>query len=71
MVCLMELSSHLLCASMRGQYDVNEMQLAAGLTKQAPNNYVKLFDWGIYSTSPLQDWWQPSRIVAAEERYSV
>ncbi|WP_042870614.1 IS4 family transposase, partial [Dickeya poaceiphila] len=56
MVCLMELSSHLLRASVMGRYDVNEMRLAAGLAKQAPDNSVTLFDRGFWSTGLLHDW---------------
>lgn len=42
MVCLMELSSHLLRASVMVRYDVNEMRLAARLVKQVPDNSVTL-----------------------------
>lgn len=58
MVCLMELSSHLLRASVMDRYDVNEMRLAAGLAKQAPDNSVTLFDRGFWSAGLLHDWHQ-------------
>ena len=56
MVCLMELSSHLLRASVMGRYDVNEMRLAAGLTEQVPDNSVTLFDRGFWSAGLLDKW---------------
>lgn len=56
MVCLMELSSHLLRASVMGRYDVNEMRLAAGLTEQVPDNSVTLFDRGFWSAGLLDNW---------------
>jgi hypothetical protein len=46
MVCLMELSSHLLRASVSGRYDINEMRLAAQLAESAPDNSITLFDRG-------------------------
>lgn len=49
MVCLMELSSHLLRASVMDSYDVNEMRLAARLAAQAPDNSVTLFNRGFWS----------------------
>lgn len=49
MVCLMELSSHLLRASVMDRYDVNEMRLAAGLIGKVPDNSVTLFDKGFWS----------------------
>lgn len=56
MVCLMELSSHLLRASAMDRYDVNEMRLAAGLAGQAPDNSVTLFDRGFWSAGLLHAW---------------
>ncbi|RPH26063.1 IS4 family transposase, partial [Buttiauxella warmboldiae] len=56
MVCLMELSSHLLRASVMDSYDVNEMRLAARLATQAPDNSVTLFDRGFWSMGLLHDW---------------
>ena len=56
MVCLMELSSHLLRASVMDRYDVNEMRLAAGLINQAPDNSVTLFDKGFWSAGLLHEW---------------
>ena len=56
MVCLMELSSHLLRASVMGSYDVNEMRLAAQLADSAPDNSITLFDKGFYSLGLLHDW---------------
>ncbi|MDU4840959.1 MAG: IS4 family transposase [Leclercia adecarboxylata] len=50
MVCLMELSSHLLRASVMDRYDVSEVRLAAGLAKQAPDNF--------WSAGLLHDWHQ-------------
>ncbi|MBU9838382.1 transposase, partial [Rahnella aceris] len=56
MVCLMELSSHLLRASVMDSYDVNEMRLAAKLADSAPDNSITLFDKGFYSLGLLHDW---------------
>ncbi|MEQ9924961.1 IS4 family transposase [Pectobacterium brasiliense] len=56
MVCLMELSSHLLRASVMDSYDVNEMRLAARLAAQAPDNSVTLFDRGFWSIGLLNNW---------------
>lgn len=56
MVCLMELSSHLLRASVMDRYDINEMRLAARLVAQAPDNSVTLFDRGFWSTGLLHEW---------------
>ena len=56
MVCLMELSSHLLRASVMDRYDVNEMRLAAGLIGKVPDNSVTLFDKGFWSAGLLHEW---------------
>lgn len=56
MVCLMELSSHLLRASVMDSYDVNEMRLAARLTEKVPDNSVTLFDRGFWSAGLLHSW---------------
>lgn len=56
MVCLMELSSHLLRASVMDRYDISEMRLAAKLAEQAPDNSVTLFDRGFWSLGVLQAW---------------
>lgn len=58
MVCLMELSSHLLRASAFGSYEKNEMRLAAQLAENAPDNSVTLFDKGFYSPGLLHHWYK-------------
>lgn len=52
----MELSSHLLRASVMDSYDVNEMRLAARLADSAPDNSITLFDKVFYSLGLLHDW---------------
>ncbi|WP_026375605.1 IS4 family transposase [Aestuariibacter salexigens] len=52
MVCLMELSSHLLIDSV----EVNEMNLANQLVPRIPDNSLTLFDKGFYSLGLLHDW---------------
>lgn len=44
MVCLMELSSHLINASALDSESVSEMRLAAQLTDRVPDNSIPLFD---------------------------
>ena len=51
----MELSSHLLRASVMDRYDVSEMRLAARLVEQVPDNSVTLFDRGFWSMGLLHD----------------
>jgi hypothetical protein len=55
----MELSSHLLRASVMDRYDVSEMRLAARLVEQVPDNSVTLFDrgsgrWGFCTTDTVR-----------------
>lgn len=56
MVCLMELSSHLINASVFDSTDVNEMRLAAQLMNKTPDNSITLFDKGYYSLGLLHHW---------------
>lgn len=56
MVCMMELSSHLLVASGFDSVAENEMNLAAKLIKRVPDNSLTLFDKGFYSLGLLHAW---------------
>jgi len=56
MVCLMELSSHLINASAFDSESVSEMRLAARLTEKTPDNSITLFDKGFYSLGLLHHW---------------
>ncbi len=56
MVCLMELSSHLINASAFDSENVSEMRLAAQLTDKTPDNSITLFDKGYYSLGLLHHW---------------
>lgn len=56
MVCLMELSSHLIIDSAFDSVEVNEMNLASQLVPRAPDNSLTLFDKGFYSLGLLHDW---------------
>ena len=56
MVCLMELSSHLINASAFDSESVSEMRLAAQLTDRVPDNSIPLFDKGYYSPGLLHHW---------------
>lgn len=56
MVCLMELSSHLVLDSAFDSVAENEMNLAAKLTDSIPDNSLTLFDKGFYSLGLLYDW---------------
>ncbi|CZW26421.1 transposase IS4 family protein [Enterobacter hormaechei] len=56
MVCLMELSSHLINASAFDSESVSEMRLAAQLTDRVPDNSITLFDRGYYSPGLLHHW---------------
>ncbi len=58
MVCLMELSSHLLVDSSFASVAENEMTLAATLIKNTPDNSLTLFDRGSYSLGLLHEWAQ-------------
>lgn len=56
MVCLMELSSHLILDSAFDSVCESEMNLAAELTTRLPDNSLTLFDKGFYSLGLLHDW---------------
>ena len=56
MVCLMELSSHLIAGSAFDDYKVSEMRLAEQLIAKTPNHSLTLFDRGFYSTGLLYQW---------------
>ena len=56
MVCLMELSSHLILDSAFSSVSENEMTLAAQLIARVPDNSLTLFDKGFYSLGLLHDW---------------
>ena len=56
MVCLMELSSHLLVDSVFDSVAENEMTLAASLLPNVPDNSLTLFDKGFYSLGLLHQW---------------
>ncbi|NUJ40373.1 IS4 family transposase [Pseudoalteromonas sp. 0303] len=58
MVCLMELSSHLIVDSAFDSVAENEMNLASQLVKRVPDNSLTLFDKGFYSLGLLHDWQQ-------------
>lgn len=58
MVCMMELSSHLLVDSAFDSVSENEMNLAAQLIERIPDNSLTLFDKGFYSLGLLYDWQQ-------------
>ena len=56
MVCLMELSSHLLVDSTFDSVAENEMTLASHLIPNVPDNSLTLFDRGFYSLGLLHQW---------------
>ena len=56
MVCLMELSSHLIAGSAFDDYKVSEMRLAEELIEKTPEHSLTLFDRGFYSTGLLYQW---------------
>lgn len=56
MVCLMELSSHLINASAFDSENVSEMRLAAQLAERTPDMSITLFDKGFYSVGLLHHW---------------
>ncbi|MCL1071946.1 IS4 family transposase, partial [Shewanella xiamenensis] len=58
MVCLMELSSHLLVNSAFDSVAENEMNLASQLIPSIPNHSLTLFDRGFYSLGLLHAWQQ-------------
>lgn len=58
MVCLMELSSHLVVDSAFDSVTENEMSLAARLLESIPDNSLTLFDRGFYSLGLLDAWHQ-------------
>lgn len=58
MVCMMELSSHLILDSAFDSVAENEMNLAAKLIDKVPDNSLTTFDKGFYSLGLLYDWQQ-------------
>lgn len=56
MVCQMELSSHLITASVLDDYKVSEMRLAEKLVDKTADNSLTLFDRGFYSLGLLHKW---------------
>jgi IS4 transposase len=56
MVCQMELSSHLLTASVLDSVSESEMNLAARLVETTPDYSLTLFDKGFYSLGLLHQW---------------
>ena len=56
MVCMMELSSHLIVNSAFASVAESEMNLAANLVDSIPDNSLTLFDKGFYSLGLLHDW---------------
>lgn len=55
MVCLMELSSHLILDSAFDSVAENEMNLAVKLIEKVPDNSLTIFDKGFYSLGLLYD----------------
>lgn len=58
MVCLMELTSHLLVDSAFDSVDVNEMRLAQRLVDSVPDHSLTIADKGFYSLGLLHAWEQ-------------
>lgn len=58
MVCMMELSSHLLVDSAFDSVAESEMNLATKLIERLPEDSLTLFDKGFYSLGLLHDWQQ-------------
>ena len=58
MVCLMELTSHLLISSTFDGYRSSEMKLAEQLIETTPDHSLTLFDRGFYSLGLLHQWQQ-------------
>ncbi len=56
MICLMDLSSHLINASVFDSENVSEMRLAAQLAERTPDESITLFDKGFYSPGLLHHW---------------
>jgi len=56
MVCMMELSSHLIVNGAFDSVAESEMYLAADLVDSIPDNSLTLFDKGFYSLGLLHDW---------------
>jgi hypothetical protein len=56
MVCMMELSSHLIINSAFDSVAESEMNLASQLVERIPDNSLTLFDKGFYSLGLLHDW---------------
>lgn len=56
MVCLMELTSHIITGSSFGCVSNNEMNQARDLIKCLANNSLTIFDKGFYSLGLLHDW---------------
>ncbi len=67
MVCLIELSSHLINASAFDSENVSEMRLAARLTDKTPDNSITLFDIA-GTASPLAERWRELALAAATEK---
>ena len=61
MVCMMELSSHLILNSAFDSVAESEMNLAAQLIDEVPENSLTLFDKGFYSLGLLYDWQQKGK----------
>ncbi|MBD3652329.1 IS4 family transposase [Kangiella sp.] len=61
MVCLMELSSHLLVDSAFDSVSESEMTLASQLLEAVPDNSLTLFDRGFYSLGLLHAWRQAKK----------
>lgn len=58
MVCMMELSRHLIVDSAFDSVTESEMNLAARMIERMPNDSLTLFDKGSYSLGLLHDWQQ-------------
>ncbi|WP_032468886.1 IS4 family transposase, partial [Vibrio mimicus] len=56
MVCQMEVTSHMLIASVFDSYKTNEMALAEQLIETTPDNSLTLFDRGFFSLGLLNRW---------------
>ena len=56
MVCMMELSSHLIVDSSFDSVAESEMNLAARMKERIQNDSLTLFDKGFYSLGLLHDW---------------
>ena len=56
MVCLMELTSHLIIGSSFDSIAISEMKLAENLIEKTPDHSLTLFDRGFYSLGLLHKW---------------